>query len=117
MGLAAGPSCSEVAAKRLQSGPDIAGSRWLLFDFGKSRVNRRSQRCSTPWEFATAVEVPILCFVQGAKRTLLGIEVQHVLVLSSDHTYCAVAHRLEGAVLLEILAERYSFAFPLAISV
>ena len=66
---------------------------------------------------SSSVEVPDMRLAQRTKRTLLGIEVKDVLVLSVNHANCPVPRGLEHAVSLKILAEGEAFTRSLAIPV
>src|ERR1035438_8874321 len=66
---------------------------------------------------SSSVEVPDLRLAQRPKRTLLGIEVKDVLVLSVNHANCPVPRGLEHAVSLQILAEGQALTLSLAIPV
>ena len=66
--------------------------------------------------FGTLVNVPELRLVQRAKPAFLTIEDNDVLVLPVYHAYSSIPQGLVDAVVLQMLAERQSLAFALAIA-
>src|SRR5271165_884731 len=66
---------------------------------------------------SSAVEVPDLRLTQWAKRTLLRIEVNDILVIPVDHAHRPVPKRLEDAIFRQILGEGQPLTFTLAVAV
>ena len=110
---AAGASCGEVAARR----PAVRFRYCRLTRVFASALGIANR--SPPAIAAARVRIVGSCDrgSRSAPRPAdearpFCIEVKHVLILPVDHADGPVVQRFEGAVLLQVLAERQSFALP-----
>ena len=67
------------------------------------------QRLSSRRILSGDIEIPLLCFIQGAQRGFLGIKIEHVLVVTICDAHRAAMERLEYAVPFQILSKSQAF--------
>src|SRR5580704_18013959 len=64
----------------------------------------------------TAVDLPVLRFIEGTKHSLLRGKENDVLIMSVNYSDCPELQRFEGAIFLQVLTERQPLAFAFGVA-